>query len=102
MRAIPLFMLSLLFFACSGGYVEGVSQKSEKGFLKFVGNTQSVTVSVDGKEAFPLVAAKDSDKDVVYEVKPGNHQVKVFRNNQLIVDRVVYVDNQTTMEINVP
>lgn len=100
MRSLPAVIIALMFFACSGGYVEGVSQKSEKGFLKFTGNTQSATVSVDGKPAFSLSA--DQDKDVVYEVPPGNRLIKVYRNNQLIVDRVVYVDNQTTMEINVP
>jgi len=102
MRVIPIFIVCLVFCACSGGYVESVTQKSEKGFLKFTGNTQSVTVSIDGKDAFPLVPAKDSDKEVVYEVKPGNHRVTVFRNNQMIVDRTVYVDNQVTMEINIP
>ncbi len=38
----------------------------------------------------------------LYEVKPGRHTIKVYRNNQPIVDRVVIVDNQTTLEIEVP
>ncbi|MEX2117266.1 MAG: hypothetical protein WEB37_10280 [Bacteroidota bacterium] len=100
MRSFIAATVCLLFFACAGGYVEGVSQKSEKGFLKFVGNTQFATVSIDGKPAFSL--AEDKEKDVVYEVKPGNRQVRVFRNNQLVVDRNVFVDNQATMEINIP
>jgi len=100
MRSLFAATVCLLFFACAGGYVEGVSQKAEKGFLKFTGDTQSVTVVVDGKE--PFLLEQDEDKEVVYEVKPGNHQVQAYRNNQLIMDRMVYVDNQATMEVNLP
>lgn len=100
MRIFIVVAISLLSFACSGGYVEGVSQKTEKGFLKFVGNVAAVSVSIDGKD--PIVLSEDEDKDVVYEVKPGSHQIRAFRNNRIILDRVVYVDNSTTMEVSIP
>lgn len=96
-----LAIICLTFISCSGGYVEGVSQKAEKAFLQFTGNVDYVTVSIDDSETFALERRKEK-KDVVYEVKPGNHRLKIYRNNQLIVDRVVFVDNQTTMEIKVP
>jgi hypothetical protein len=38
----------------------------------------------------------------LYEVKPGRHAVKVYRNNELVVDRTVIVDNQTTFEVDIP
>ncbi len=91
-----IFLISFLFISC-GGYNEGVVQKAEKGFLKFVGDINTVTVAIDEGEGFSL-----DPKIEVYQVKPGKHSLKVYRNNQLIVNRVVLVDNQTTMEIQIP
>ena len=94
-------LLLLICLASCGGYVEQVSQKAEKGFLKFTGNTQSVTVSIDNNNPFSI-EQEDPDKEVVYEVKPGNHSVKAYRGTQLVVNRTVYVNNQVTMEIPIP
>ena len=91
-----IFLISFFFVSC-GGYNEGVVQKAEKGFLKFVGDIKTVTVAIDEGEGFSL-----DQKIEVYQVKPGKHSIKVYRDNQLIVNRVVLVDNQTTMEIQIP
>jgi ABC-type antimicrobial peptide transport system permease subunit len=97
MKFSTLFLLfSFLFISC-GGYNEGVLQKAEKGFIKFVGDTKTVTVAIDGAEGFTL-----DPKIEVYQVQPGRHTIKIFRNNELVVNRVVLVDNQVTMEIQIP
>ncbi|MDD8018709.1 MAG: hypothetical protein PHP42_10085 [Bacteroidota bacterium] len=93
-------ILMVLFFSFSiiscGGYNEGVIQKSERGQLKFVGNVLQASVSIDDGESFVLDKA-----DVVYQIKPGTHVVKVYKNNQLVVNRNVFVDNGVTMEIEI-
>lgn len=93
---ISAFILSMTLVSC-GGYTTGTIQKAEKGFLKFTGNTQAIMISVDDGTQFSYDVKID-----LYEVKPGRHTIKVYRNNQPIVDRVVVVDNQTTFEIEVP
>jgi len=94
---IAALIFSFTLISCGGGYTTGVIQKSEKGFLKFVGNKEAIMISVDNGTQFPY------DKKIdLYEVKPGKHAVKVYRNNQIVVDRTVIVDNQTTFEIEVP
>jgi hypothetical protein len=94
--SIPIILVSLFIISC-GGYNTGIVQKTEKGFFKFVGNINSVTVAIDDGEGLSL-----DPKTEVYQVKPGKHSIKIYRNNQLILDRVVIIDNQTTMEIQIP
>jgi len=95
---LSIIVLLISFLICScGGYNEGIIQKSEKGFLKFVGEIKTVTVAIDQGEEFLL-----DSKIEVYQVKPGKHTIKMYRNNNLILNRNVIVDNQTTMEIEIP
>ncbi|HTY57446.1 MAG TPA: hypothetical protein VMF59_01460 [Bacteroidota bacterium] len=96
LRTIPLLVLALALCSC-GGYTSGTVQKAEKGFLKFVGNTTGVMISVDDGTLFPPDPLTDR-----YEVQPGRHTVKVYRNSQIVVDRTVIIDNHTTFEIEIP
>lgn len=94
---ILLSMLLIVIFMSCGGYNTGTVQQSEKGFLKFIGKTEQLRIVIDDGEA--MISGKN---DIVYQVKPGRHAVKVFRSEQLLVDRVIVVDNQATMEIEIP
>lgn len=96
MKYVMLSMLAFFFVAC-GGYNQGIVQQAEKGYLKFIGNTQDVKVVIDDGGEIALV-----DKNHVYQVKPGRHEVKAFRSGHLVLNRIVVLDNQTTMEIEIP
>jgi outer membrane usher protein FimD/PapC len=89
-------MLAFLLVSC-GGYNETITQKADKSFLKFVGATTEVTVTIDGTNTFTL-----DPKIEVYQITPGKHRVTIYRNNQLVVDRNLIVDNQATMEVQIP
>lgn len=92
-----LIFLSFFMASCGGGYHDGILQKAEKSYLKFTGEIRTATISIDDGEEFypdPMVE--------LLEVKPGKHTIKAFRNNQLILNRVVILDNKTTMEIQIP
>jgi hypothetical protein len=84
------------FTAC-GGYNEGIVQKSEKGYLKFTGNISQIVLKIDENIPFSY-----DIKNPLYQVKPGKHVIQVIRNDEVIVNRTVFVDNQVTMEIEVP
>jgi hypothetical protein len=92
-----MLLLSVLVFSACGGYTEGVVQKAEKGYLKFVGNVQSVTVVIDNGDSISLEATSQA-----YQVKPGPHEIKAMRGGQLILNRSIVVDNQTTVEVEIP
>lgn len=87
--------LMVMLVAC--GYQEGIVQKSDKGYLKFSGKTENVSVKIDGAEPFSL-----KDGDVVYKLTPGKHTVTVSRNGQVVIDRVLIIDNQVTKEVEIP
>ena len=97
MKYLVSFVLALFLISC-GGYNTAVVQKSEKGFLKFIGNLDRVKIVVDDGASF----SPDKEKDQVFQVQPGRHEIRIYRDEQLIVDRVVIVDSQTTTEIEIP
>lgn len=88
-----------LLFSC--GYQAGVIQKAEKSYLQFSGSWgwDEVAVKVDDRETFPL---KPTDGNTLFEITPGKHALKVFKNNKLVVDRIIFVDSQATFEVRVP
>jgi len=91
-----LFLISFRLISC-GGYNEVVLLKADNGFIKFVGNTNAISIVIDdGKE---MLLNNEID---VYQVSPGKHKVEIFRNSQLLVKRTVIIDTQTTMEIQIP
>ncbi len=82
-KVILLFLGILILHAC--GYQEGIVQKGEKSFIKVAGNWENVTIQIDDMTPFTLKSIADSEKNPtddkkLYQVSPGRHSVKVFRN----------------------
>lgn len=97
MKNLSIILVLCVVFSSCGGYKEAVTQKSEKSFLKFIGVTTGASFTVDGGEMLTI-----EHGDFVYQVKPGKHEIKVYRANQVIVNRVLYVDSQSTVEVELP
>lgn len=87
----------LLLFIAGCGYNESIMQKADKSYLKFVGNTEQIQITIDGGEPF----SPEENIDL-YQLSPGKHTIKITRNNAVVVNRIILLDNKTTMEINVP
>ena len=93
---LGVLILSFVLMSC-GGYNETVTQKTEKGQIKFIGNVLQTSVSIDDGEMFVI------DKiDLVYQLKPGKHNIKAYKNDQLVVNRDVILDGNVIMEIEIP
>lgn len=90
------FLIVLLTFS-GCGYKEGVVTPEKKSYLYFTGNVTGVTVTVDNGTGFSIEAGKVHQ----YQVETGKHKVQVFRNNNLIVDRDIYVGDGISKEIEV-
>ena len=105
---ISLLIITVFSFTgitgCVSGIKTGVIQKSEFAYLKFTGNLDSVSVTVDeGKYNFDLFENNGSSKkNTLYKISNGKHRVQIYRNNNLIIDRMIFVDNHITTEINIP
>jgi len=103
MKKVILLLLGILILhAC--GYQEGIVQKGEKSFIKFAGNWENVSVQIDDMNQFVLNSGSESgvDDNKLYQVSPGKHSIKVYRDGNLIVNRILFLDNQATAEVIIP
>lgn len=91
-----MFLFCLLITSCA--YNEGIVQKAEKSYLQFTGNIENAQVQVDDMDAFLLQAG---DKKL-YQISPGKHSISVYRDSRLVVKKILFVDSQATMEVDVP
>lgn len=97
MRTIlALGLLSMLLFS-GCGYKEGVSTAEQTAYLYFSGNTDGVTVSINGGEEFSVKPGRDNQ----YKIAPGSYLVRVYRGDAMIVERRVYVADGVAKEIGV-
>ncbi len=113
MKKIILIYFVLLFFLSSCGYKEGIIQKAEKSYLKFVGNWQNALVQIDDTAQFKLesfivsnsetgTTEKKSPEDNLYQLSPGKHTIKIYKDGVIVVNRILLLENQAIMEVFVP
>ncbi len=96
-----ILVLFLLVFILSCGLKEGVIQKSDKSYLKFVGNLKNITVQIDDMQPLTINDSSSSNNRA-YQVKPGKHTITVSRDGQIIVKRLLFLDNGVTKEVQIP
>ena len=96
MKTIIISIIFLLFVGCA--YNTGTVQRAEKSYLQFLGNTEGISVVIDENDAFGLTIAKDT----LYQLNQGKHTLKIYRNNNLIIDRIIFLEDHGTMEIIIP
>lgn len=98
MKLMMGFFVTLLLIGCTI-HQEGVIQKADLSYIMFKGNVKEVTVKIDNNNPFQIEGAENR---TLYQLRPGKHIIKVFRNGELIVNRILFLDNQTTTEVLVP
>ena len=105
-KGILVILACLLLSAC--GYQEGIVQKTERSYLKFTGNWPNSIVQVDLMQPFELKPPSSSNDpkaapdNTLYQLSPGKHRVTVTRGGSILVDRVMILENQVTMEVQIP
>lgn len=100
---LTISAIAVILTACSVGYQEGILQKDEVSYFRFTGDVAGAVVSIDSGETIYLgLDSQGKPANVIYKVAPGKHRVVVTKGNQVVVDRIVIVDNQNTREIQVP
>ena len=57
---------------------------------------KSYVVDADGQRS-PV-----DKKNKLYQISPGKHNVKVYRDGQLIVNRILILDNNVIKEVQIP
>jgi len=92
-------IFSLIFVFCIGcAYNTGAIQRAERSFIQFTGNTEGVVVIIDDGNPVQLTY----NKNTLYQASKGKHTLKVYRNDELVVNRVLFLDDHGTMEVIIP
>jgi len=103
-----LLVVAACLFLGACGYQEGAIQRAERSYLKFTGNWPNATVQIDSMQPFELKPPASSNDpkvppdNTLYQLSPGKHRVTVTRGGSVVVDRVLILENQVTMEVQIP
>jgi cell envelope opacity-associated protein A len=98
MKRTLLFFIILFLMSCVA-HQEGVIQKADLSYIVLKGNFKRVNVQIDDDKPFQT---EESQGKILYQLRPGKHIIKVFRDKELIVNRILFLDNQTTTEVLIP
>ncbi len=103
-----IILLFILLSITSCGLREGVVQKAEKSYIQFTGNWKNAIIQIDNLEPFVLESTYDSNNEqnkkppLTYQLTPGKHHLKVKRGGNLLINRVLFLDSQSKMEVIIP
>jgi hypothetical protein len=89
--------LVMLLILTGCGYKEGVISASQKAYLYFTGNTSDVLISVDKGATFSV----ENGREHQYKIAPGKHLVEVYRGQNLILKREIFVSDEVAKEIEI-
>jgi hypothetical protein len=97
MKEFLILLVSVILLSSCGGYNSGVLEKESAGYIKFLGNVTNASVEIDQSPQFNINPETD-----LYKISSGKHVVKVYKNNKLVVERIVIIQSQNTFEVEVP
>ena len=97
MKEFLILIVSVILFTSCGGHNSGVLEKESAGYLKFLGNITNASVEIDQSTQFNINPETD-----LYKLTPGKHTLKVYINSKLIVERIIIIQSQNTIEVEVP
>jgi len=78
---------------------EGSTQLEDVAYLTFEGDSNGLLLQVDSAERIDM---RESSREVRYEVATGTHRVRIWRDEELIVDRMVFVSQGQGFRITLP
>jgi len=110
-----LLLIFLVLFSSCAGTRTSVTQVNDKSYVVFIGKkTMSANdygfytenkyeAKIDDKLTFEVKLSKNPKdefvKSTTYQVTPGTHNIKVYRNGNLVINKNIYIGNQETMQI---
>jgi hypothetical protein len=108
---ITIFSL-LTVVSCIIGRREGVVQKPDASYLHFTtldkeNYKSTLSLAIDEGQPFAIEIDKTTNRNTrftykdLYQIAPGKHIIKVYKNNTLVIEKQIYVGNQETVEIEI-
>jgi len=104
-----LLSLAIILSSCSSSTIDSMTQIADRSYLYFrtTDNTDGQIFSFCIDDGTKMVLTADqvnspSQNKILYQIPQGKHIIQVYKNNQLIVKKNVYIGNQETMEVVLP
>jgi hypothetical protein len=98
-----------LFLTSCGGTKTSHQGLENESYLEFLGNTnyysKGVEVVVDDKAPFQAKVYKDKTgrmRGEVYNISTGKHSLKVYHDNKIIYNKVLFISAQESKKIILP
>ncbi|MBN2693569.1 hypothetical protein JXR93_02815 [bacterium] len=98
-KILFIFVSTLVFSSCATSYQEKIENKEEKAFIKMSGNCHGLILDID--DSTKIKMAENCNKKL-YEISPGNHTIKVYKADKMLVNKTLLMSNRTTEEVVVP
>lgn len=106
MKLLVVIVLTFpLLMGCYYGQRSATVQTADGCYLNFSGNTEGVKVVVDENNSFVLGENENPEKfkpQKRYALQPGKHRVKVYKQDAMIIDQLIYISNNETKEFIIP
>jgi len=103
---VVLAFAVLISFALGGCWRHSqISTLEEaRSYLRLIGDLEGVELSLDGSEAMELLGphGKTAKNGTLWQVLPGRHLVELYRSEQRILRRDLYVGHDQVLDIAVP
>ena len=94
---VGVVALASLISGCSS--TSGTLSREPVSFLRISGVTDTLTAVID---ELPAVFLAPQKKPVTLQLRPGKHRIKISRDQTMLVDRIILISDQQTVEISVP
>lgn len=94
---LPLVLSAFVLISCVAEHEQWTEQKREVSYLRFSGNPSAVQVKIDDQSRF-----QPDTGGAVYEVEPGQKEIKVYKNGELKIHRKIFLSDGDTREIKLP
>ena len=102
-RTILCTALIVLLSAC-GSVSNTTEQATSTAYVKIVGVLEGVSVQIDNGQRKSISELFDDIDDglVRLQLGAGNYQIKLYKNDQLVVNRKVFLATSEHVEIRIP
>ncbi len=89
------------------GHREGSVQVADKSFLQFTGGVEDVEIAIDDGQLRKLEFDPNQEggsmiPQWLYQLVPGRHRIRLYREDKMILDREIYLGSNETKEIQIP
>ncbi len=101
---IATVLISFLVSSC--GFYRATTQEDNQAAIQIMGETQGLTLQLDQNPVIQLETLGSFDlygkKATKIQLAPGTHTYQIFKKNQLIAHRKIFIASGEVVEVAVP